>query len=111
MDYIEDWFGYSTHSLERAIERIIGLDPPYSNEQLDNIKIFLQRNIEWHPFKMRWVIPDYNAELIIKNHSVVTVIIKEQNTSAQDKPITEYQKKYSKRYGRLKAKDGARGRK
>ncbi len=111
MDCKEDWFGYSVHSLERAIERLIGLDPPYSGKQLKNIKLFLERNIEWHPFKARWVIPDYKAELIIKDNSVVTVIVREQNTSAQNKPVTKHEKLFSKKKGRNRDVDRAKRRK
>lgn len=92
--------GYSTHALERGLERIMGLEPPYSSKQRTTIREFLDKSIVWNPFNNKWVLEDYGAELVIKDGSVVTLIIKEVYEH-EHKPISEYQKTMSKKAKRL----------
>ena len=95
-----DGFGFSTHSLERGLERLLQLEAPYSEEQLNNMEELIRKNMTWSRFSSAWVLEDFNAELIIKEDSVVTIILRKDNPKLH-RPVSEYQKTYPKKHLRM----------
>ena len=55
----------------------------------------------WNPFRERWVIEEFNAELVVVDGSVVTIIIPREKPSLT-KPLTEYQKTNTKKYKQIR---------
>ncbi len=94
--------GFSTHSLCRALERIFQYEAPYTDEQLGRAKVFVKKNMTWNLFRERWVVEEFNAELVVVDGSVVTIIIPREKPSL-NKPLTAYQKTYSKKYKQLRS--------
>jgi|SaaInlStandDraft_4_1057021.scaffolds.fasta_scaffold02531_14 hypothetical protein len=70
-------FGYSTHALERGLERVFEFEPPYSTEQLDHMREYLKKFVTWNQFTSKFVLDEYNIELVIVGNSVVTLIVVE----------------------------------
>jgi hypothetical protein len=100
MAQMEDKFQFTAHSLERGLERLFKYEPPYSGEDMFKMKQFILNNMIWHIYKEKWVLEDFDAELVINDGSVVTLIIKNPFV-INDKKISEYQKRYSKKCMRL----------
>jgi len=92
-----DKFGYSTHALERGLERLMKIQPPYSKDQFRMIRKFMQKAKIWNPFKGRWVIEEHDAELVIENGTVVTVVTSENKKRSVYKPVSYFEKKFSKK--------------
>ncbi len=95
-----DVFGFSTHSLERGLERLMKYEAPYSEEQMELMRKFVLNTMEWNPFIERWVLPDYNAEVVVVDGSVVTIIIREKK-EIERRPVTEFQSTMNKKCMRL----------
>jgi len=94
-----DKIGFTTHSLERALERLFKYEAPYSEEDLLKVKDFIIKTMTWHSIRECWVLDDFKAELVVKGDSVVTLVIR-GHEDVYDKPVTERQKKYSKKLKR-----------
>lgn len=92
------WF--STHALERGLERIFEYEAPYSVEQIDKMREFLTKNVVWNQFTNSFVLDDYNIELVIINHAVVTLIVVESD-NRHYKPVGEFLKTKNKTAIRL----------
>ncbi len=98
-----DKFGFSTHSLERGLERLFEYEAPYSETQMSMIEEFIIRNMEWNVFNERWTLPDFNAQLIVVDGSVVTLTVSERSIN-RHKKVSEYQKANSKKCSRMNRK-------
>ena len=92
----EERFSFSLHSLERGLERMLGIEPPYHQKQYTNIKILIVKNMQWHELQCRWVLYDFGLELVVKNNKVVSIVPCYKAVSGI-KPVSEYMKKFSKR--------------
>ena len=89
-------FRFTAHSLQRGLERVFGIvEETYTVEQYERIKGFIIHAMEWNELNCKWVLHDYKLELVIRNHKVVSII--PYNDMGGIRPVTEYQKKYSKK--------------
>ena len=102
-------FSFTAHALERGLERIFNIDAPYSAKQLNKVKEFIVLNMEWNAISCKWVLDDYELELIIRNHTCITIV--PYDNMGGVKPVSDYMKKYSKKrkhqgnYRNSKSKD------
>jgi len=105
----EDRFVFGAHALSRALERMVGRLPPYTQEDYDNIKILILKSAKWNDFSCNWEIPDWKLEFIIKQNKVVTIAPVEDKNKDVTKiqPITQFQKDNLKRYMRLGRSNGS----
>jgi len=109
----EDRFRFTAHALERALERMLELEKPYSVKQYNNVKELVLKNIEWNSFDCKWVLPDYGLELVIESDNVVTIapasdVVSETYYGAQ--PISKFKKIFTKKCLRLGRKRNAKNR-
>lgn len=97
---------FTTHALERGLERLFHYKKPYSKEQLKMIKEYLSKAMRFNELRGVWTIPDFNVDVVVVENKVVTVLSETFDESKQYKPLTEYQKKNHKRYLRsIKARN------
>lgn len=91
---------FTAHSLERGLERIMGLEAPYTQKQYDDIRSFIIKSIEYNPFTNKWVIEEFGVELaIVENGTVVsTVPITRPKPENNSKPLTQFMKEHRKKY-------------
>ena len=109
----EDRFSFTAHALERALERMLQIEKPYSVKQYNNVKELVLKNMEWNSFNCKWVLLDYGLELVIEDDKVVTIApasdsVSESYYGAQ--PIGEFKKAYTKKCLRLGRKRNAKNR-
>ena len=89
---------FTAHSLERALERIMELEAPYTQRQYNDIREFILKSVEWNPFTEKWVIEDFGVELIVaEDGAVVTTSPITEPITVNHRPITQYQKTHLKR--------------
>ena len=100
---MKESIGFSTHSLERGLERIMELEPPYSRKQKKMMAEFLKKNMTWHPIREIWVIEDYDAELVVDDDTVITLIIRKKSKTKYQK-ISVFQQTMGKKALRLDKK-------
>ncbi len=91
---------FTAHALERGLERIMGLDAPYTQKQYDDIRSFIIKSIEYNPFTEKWVIEDFDVELaILEDGTVVsTVPITRPIPNVDKKPLTQFMKENKSKY-------------
>ena len=65
--------GFSTHALERTLERALEIAAPYKVEQLAQAERWLRHSITWHPLQERWVLDGFDLFLVVEGTTVVTV--------------------------------------
>jgi len=100
----EDRFHFTEHSLQRGLERMLDKHKPYTQKDYNNIKILVTKSMVWNGFDCKWTLPDYDLELVIEGSNVVTIspsIDAICETYYGSKPLTEYQKVYTKKCFRL----------
>ena len=90
-------FGFTDHALERGLERILNYEAPYTRKQMNNMKVLIVKSMQWHPFSKKWVLPDYEAELVIENGSVVTIIL-DSSKYRYHKPVSVFQQTHHKKF-------------
>jgi len=114
----EDSFRFSRHSLDRALERMLGEEKPFTKHQHKEIKKLITKSMTWNDLSCKWVLDDYKLEFYIQDDMVVSIIPyknKAEENYMGSKPVTDFQKQYSKKYCRLgrtrngKNKDKKRG--
>ena len=91
----EDRFSFTAHSLERALERMLEIDKPYTQQQYNNIKELILKNMEWNSFDCKWILPDYDLELVMEADMVVTIAPSTTVASESyygSKPISQFKK-------------------
>ena len=98
-----DRFVFGAHSLNRALERMVGKMEPYTQKDYDNIKVLILKHMEWNEFACNWELRDWKLEFIIKNNKVVTISpIEDKNKDVTKiQPITQHHKDNIKKYMRL----------
>ena len=86
----------STHAMERACERVFGLSAPFSNDEMKRGCKALKFYAKWHPLKNKWVIEEFDLELIVnEDNKIITV-----------RPPTKSQYNYDKMKSHLDKKNG-----
>ena len=64
---------FTTHAKERGLERMLEREGPYLHHELEDIEQLIRANMVKHPFDDKWILPDFDLELVTKNYIVVTV--------------------------------------
>ena len=100
----EDRFTFTAHALERGLERMLEIHKPHTQKQFDNIKLLILKSMQWNDLDCKWVLPDYGLELVMRDDKCVTLSPKDGKSSDEFhglKPITDFQKRYNKKYMKL----------
>ncbi len=109
MNHKEDHFSFTEHSLQRGLERMMEVEPPYNHDQYMNIKKLITLNMIWSELESCWVLEDWDLILVIKNEKCVSIVPRATGYE-YNKPVTELQKSNHKLYIKLgRRKDDGKG--
>ena len=67
------------HCLDRGLERILEYEAPYTNKQRRMMEKYIRGRFTWNSIREVWVLPDYDAELVIESNKVVTLKVTDNN--------------------------------
>ena len=96
----EDRFTFTHHSLERGLQRILGIAEPYTQEDYNKIKVLILRTMNWNIFSGEWELRDYGLHFVIRNDKVITIepLESKHQDITKMKPISQYHKEHLKVY-------------
>ncbi len=92
----EDKFQFSAHALERGLERMFNIPPPYTSIQIKNIEILIRKTMEWNELSCKWVLDDYKLDLIIRDKKYCVTIKPYSSGPCGSSKVSHYIKESNK---------------